>query len=208
MAKKRRAILVAFLTIALCLLIAAVGTYALFTDSVRLTTHLKAGELDITLIRTNLSTKTLDNDTGFLVANENPEDVDFSTPSTRNVFDITTDTLIVPCCSYDAEMKISNNSDVAFSWWIEVLYDDVDDIALADQLKVTVTYGNTANWSYLSSGLLIGSQTNPIGTLAKTGSASFNVKIEFVDDNAINNAAQDQYVNFDIVVHAVQATHA
>ena len=42
-------------------------------------------------------------------------------------------------------------------------------------------------------------------TLAKGDSESFTVTVEFVDDDKVNNAAQSQALNFDIVVHAVQS---
>lgn len=208
MAKRSRAILIAMITIVLCLSLVAAGTYALYTDSVNLTTHLKAGNMDITLVRTNLTTKTLSGDTGYLVEEEYADDVDFSGATDRNVFEITESTLVAPGCSFDAELTLSNRSDVAFVWWLEIKYDDSENLALADQLKVTVTTAGTPSEAALSEGLTIGSETAPTGTLAKGGSAVFNVKVEFIDDNGINNDAQSQQVDFDLIVHAVQATEA
>lgn len=208
MVKRRRAILIAMITIVLCLSLIAAGTYALYSDSVNLTTHLKSGSMDITLVRTNLKTKTLNNDTGYLVVEEYPGDVDFSAATNRNVFEVTDETLVAPGCSFDAEMTLSNRSDVAFIWWLEIKYDDTDNLALADQLKVTVTAAGTPSEALLSAGLTIGSETMPVGTLAKGGSSVFNVKVEFIDNDAVNNDAQGQQVDFDLIVHAVQATEA
>ena len=207
MVKRSRAVLIALLTIALCFSLIAAGTYALYTDSVNLTTHLVSGSMDITLKRTNLTTKTL-SDAGYLATNEYPADVDFSNTTDRNVFEITNNTLIAPGCSFDAEMTLSNASDVAFIWWIEIRYDDSENLALADQLKVTVTAAGTPSEAFLSAGLTIGSENAPVGTLAKSGSSVFNVKVEFINDNSVNNSAQGQQVDFDLIVHAVQATEA
>ena len=209
---KKRSVLLSALTLMLCLALVASGTYALFSDQVTLKNHLQAGTLDITLIRTNLKTLSLDNTTGFLVETENPEDVDFSAPTTRNVFDITDETLVVPGCVYDAEMQIKNNSDVAFGYWLEIVFDDTVDLTLAEQLKITVT---TVDGNKSISGMLdqnkglIGEEADPIGILAKTGSALFTVTVEFCDlDHSVNNNAKLTSFEFDIIVHAVQITTA
>ena len=66
MNKKMRTLLLACVTILLCVTMIAGGTYALFTDEVRLSNHLIAGDMDITLERIALNGKTLNNTTGFL----------------------------------------------------------------------------------------------------------------------------------------------
>ena len=209
---KKRSVLLSALTLMLCLALVASGTYALFSDQVTLKNHLQAGTLDITLIRTNLTTLSLDNNTGFLVQTEDGEDVDFSAPTDRNVFDITDETLIVPGCVYTAEMQIQNNSDVAFGYWLEIVFDDTVDLTLAEQLKVTVTTvdGNKSISGMLNENKgLIGEEADPIGILAKTGSALFTVTVEFSDlDHSVNNNAKLTSFEFDIIVHAVQITTA
>ena len=209
---KKRSVLLSALTLMLCLALVASGTYALFSDQVTLKNHLQAGTLDITLIRTNLTTLSLDNTTGFLVETENSEDVDFSAPTDRNVFDITDETLVVPGCVYTAEMQIQNNSDVAFGYWLEIVFDDTVDLTLAEQLKVTVT---TADGNKSISGMLnenkglIGEEADPVQILAKTGSALFTVTVEFCNlDHSVNNNAKLSSFEFDIIVHAVQITTA
>lgn len=205
MKKKRYAVWIAAITVTLCLIFLMAGTYALFTDYVKLSTHIQAGSMDITLWRTNLTTRTLDNSTGYLVDNTDETDRDFS--DTRdNVFGIVADeTLVVPGCYFDAEMKISNGCDVAFIWWVEIVLNGSTN-SLAEQLRVTVTVGTEVYSAYLSETLHLGDATTPNGTLAKNENSVFNVKVEFIDDNAVNNAAQDKTVDFDLIVHAVQAT--
>ncbi len=210
MTKKKRSVLLSVLTLVLCLALVAGGTYALFSDGVTLKNHLQAGTLDITLTRTNLVTKSLHDKTGFLVGTENPEDIDFSNPTDRNVFDITDDTLIVPGCWYSAEMQIANNSDVAFGYWLEIVFDDTANLALADQLNVKVTTAEGVTEAKLSeSAGLIGSESDPIGILAKTGSRLFTIRVEFLElEDSVNNAAKSQALDFDVIVHAVQAIEA
>ena len=207
MTKKRRSVLMSALTFMLCLALVAGGTYALFSDQVTLTTHLKAGELDITLERTNLVTKALDNSTGFLVDIIDEEDVDFSKPTVRNVFDLEETDKIVPGCSYDATMKITNNTDVAFAYWIEIIDRNYEDIILGDQLVVTIKADGYEKTVKVSEGMLVGNQSEPVAILAKGEYDNFNVVLKFLD-LANNNAAQNQSLNFDIVVHAVQVVNA
>ena len=207
MTKKRRSVLMSAVTFMLCLALVAGGTYALFSDQVTLTTHLKAGELDITLERTNLVTKALDNSTGFLVDIIDEEDVDFSKPTIRNVFDLEETDKIVPGCSYDATMKITNNTDVAFAYWIEIIDRNYEDIILGDQLVVTIKADGYEKTVKVSEGMLVGNQSEPVAILAKGEYDNFNVVLKFLD-LANNNAAQNQSLNFDIVVHAVQVVNA
>lgn len=209
MTTKKRSLILSALTLLLCLALFATGTYALFSDKVELKNHLQAGTLDITLTRTSLLKSELDNNTGFLVTKENPEDVDFSGDTKRNVFDIIKGTtLIVPGCWYSAEMQISNNSDVAFNYWLEVVFDDKDDLALADQLKVTIITKNGKTEGKLSEMVaLMSNEKKPVGILAKKGSELFTIRIDF-EDLKTNNDAKSQSLSFDVVVHAVQQTTA
>ena len=69
---------------------------------------------------------------------ENPEDVDFSGPTNRNVFDLSDGDKIVPGCKYIATLEVVNNTDVAFAYWIEIVPTGDVDIALANQLEITV----------------------------------------------------------------------
>ena len=211
MTKRKRSVLLAVMTLVLCLAMLAGGTYALFSDQVTLKNHLQAGTLDITLMRTNLKTRSLNNQTGFLVLTEDPEDVNFSEPQDRSVFDIVkNETLVVPGCWYEAEMQITNNTDVAFGYWFEIVFDDTVDLTLAEQLKITVTTvdGETSGMLSKSAGQ-IGKEDAPVGILAKTGSQLFTIKLEFCDlDHSVNNNAKGASFDFDVVVHAVQITTA
>lgn len=214
MQRKTRTILVACVTALLCVAMIAGGTYALFTDQVTMTNHLQAGTMDITLLRTNLTTKTLNSATGFLISNEYADDEDFSDPTNKNLFEIDSADMIAPGCEYNAEMQIFNNSDVAFAYWLEVVFVGTEKPELANQLRVTVTTASgTPIEAYLKDGLTVGNETNAIATLAKGAAQIFYVKVDFVDDKTAgvtfdNNNAMDNVLQFDVIVHAVQVTQA
>lgn len=217
---KKRSVLLSVLTLMLCLSLVAGGTYALFSDQVVLRNHLQAGTLDLELWRIDLVTKSLDNTTGFLVDTHNEKDIDFSDPAdlndtnaeNRNVFDIVDDTLIVPGCSYTATMEIRNNTDVAYGYWLEIVFDKTADPTLTEQLKITV---QTADATKSITGMLnvtnglLGDEGSPIEIIAKTKTAQFIVTVEFCNlDHAVNNTAKLKDLDFDIIVHAVQVTKA
>jgi predicted ribosomally synthesized peptide with SipW-like signal peptide len=221
-----RSLLISGAVVILALAIAAGMTWALFTDTITLNHHLKAGDLDITLERTKLTTKYLDNADGYLKDFTDPVLKNFSN-TTDNVFDIDEDnTLVVPGSKYVAEMKITNNSDVAFLYWVEVVYKIVDEngnvidnptadinLELGKQIELKVISAKGEAKTPLNNGLQVGSEQYPIGILETnvTGNhftENFTVSIEFVDDYVYteydNNLAKNKNVKFDLVVHAVQ----
>ena len=209
---RKRALLVSASVILLCMTIIVGMTWALFTDTQKVTNHLQAGDLSITLKRTEL-TKTTLNAQGKLVTSEpdtNP--LTFSNPTDENVFGIVEGEKIVPGTKYQASMQIENHSDVAFGYWIEIVCTDKTNGAdLAKQLKVTVNTGADASAS-VNDGLTVGSSSNYVGELIIDATAEFTVTVEFLDsfvaENNIdhNDLAQGESLSFDLVVHAVQAT--
>ena len=216
--KRKRVLLVSSSVILLCVSIILGMTWSLFTDTVTVENHLQAGDLNITLIRTKLETYSIDTNTGYLVSATNEDDVNFSNPTDKNVFDLTADTKIVPCSTYTATMEISNSqttSDVAYAYWLEVKLittglsqDEIDALKLDEQLKITIVSEAGTASKTLDEGLTVGSESAPIGTLALNDPAdTFTVTMEFVD-GANNNSAKTQKLQFDLVVHAVQVTQA
>ena len=214
MSRKMRGVLLAAVMLMLCVSLIAGGTYALFTDKVTLINHLQAGSMNVTLKRTNLTSKTLNAETGFIVSREFADDVDFTGETDKNVFEITGEELIAPGCEWNAEMQISNASDVAFGYWIEIDFIGGSGV-FAEQMKVIVTpRGATEpSESWLFDGCKVGSEEVPVSVLAKGGSQLFTVKVAFVDDKTNgtdfdNNDAMGEKVQFDLIVHAVQVTTA
>lgn len=204
---RSRAMIVSSSIILICLTVLVGMTVALFTDQEVVGNHLRAGDLNITLERTKLTSTYLTN-LGELDTIVNDEVKDFTRNVKDNVFDLN-GAVIVPQSKYTAEMRITNGSerapsDVDFAYWIEIVYNGESDVPLAEQINVTV---NTEASKRLNEGLKVGSESDPIGVLAVGESAEFTVTIEFLDlDIAVNNEAQGNDLKFDLVVHAVQYT--
>ena len=204
MDKRVRAILSSSAIILLCLIVIIGTTMALFTDKETVINHLRAGDLDVTLLRTKLISTYIDND-GYLAQYTNDVVKDFSNETSENIFALD-GAVIVPQSKYIAEMKVVNNSDVAFAYWVEIVYTGEAGVELADQLEVVI---DTEDGKTLSEGLKVGSQDNPMAVLGVGDSHSFTASVEFLDlASAINNAAQGDSVTFDLIVYAVQYTGA
>ena len=213
---QKRTLLVSAAVILLCMTIIVGMTYALFTDTTKLTNHLEAGDLKITLNRVALE-KTALNEKGFLetttVQKLGDTPVPFDKATKENVFGIVKNELIVPGSTYKATMEIANNSDVAFGYWIEIVCTNKKDGAdLAKQVKVYVD----ADSQYVGNDLkVVGADGKYIGILGVKDSETFTVTVEFEDlaydfDGSTlksdNDAAQGEKLSFDLVVYAVQIT--
>ena len=209
---RKRALLVSASVILLCMTIIVGMTWALFTDTQKVTNHLQAGDLSITLKRTELTKTTLNAQGKLVTSAPDTTTKNFSNPTDENVFGIVEGEKIVPGTKYVAKMQIENHSDVAFGYWIEIVCTDKTNGAdLAKQLKVTVNTGADASAS-VNDGLTVGSSSNYVGELIIGATAEFTVTVEFLDsfvaENNIdhNDLAQGENLSFDLVVHAVQAT--
>ncbi len=216
----KRALIVSGSMILLCTAMIIGMTFALFTDRQDVTNHLQAGDLEITLDRVGL-TKTTLNSQGYLVETvvqtDEHDPVPFSGGSKENVFGILNGEKIVPGSKFQATMRVQNNSDVAFKYWIEVVCgenvsQEAKD-ALAKQLKVTVNNGSDV----IANGLSVGENDNWVITKdIPNNEAFFTVTVEFLDSfiagNGLtyyeNDNAKNQNLTFDLVVHAVQVTNA
>ncbi len=217
MAKVFRTVALAVAAIALAAAVAVVGSYALFTDTVTVSHHLQAGKLEATLTRKTLVGNQIDA-SGYLSDYQGEKDVDFSSETKKNVFDLE-DALIVPCMYREATMELSNGGNVAFSYWIEIILTaptKPQDVALAEQLEVSVKTQNTGAGMSLTEQpikndgkkITIGSQENPVGVVELSKAQTFSVKVAFKDygdkiDNA-NNTAKGGELSFDMIVYAVQ----
>ena len=209
---RKRALLVSASVILLCMTIIVGMTWALFTDTQKVTNHLQAGDLSITLKRTELTKTTLNAQGKLVTSDPDTTTKNFSNPTDENVFGIVEGEKIVPGTKYVAKMQVENHSDVAFGYWLEIVCTDKTNGAdLAKQLKVTVNTGADASAS-VNDGLTVGSSSNYVGELIIGATAEFTVTVEFLDsfvaENNIdhNDLAQGENLSFDLVVHAVQAT--
>lgn len=231
---RKRALAISSTVVLLCMSIIVGMTWALFTDTQSITTHLQAGDLDITLKRVAL-TKTMLTNEGYLVKDkviqsETNDPVDFTNTTTfnvnKNVFNIGEGEVLVPGSKYTATMRIENHSSVAFGYWIEIVCEDPAAAGqLAEQILVTVNNGQATK---VGDGLLVGGPESDklVGKLATNknpevvtddNSDTFTVTIEFKDESftynpatgkldSVNDDAQGRSLSFDLVVYAVQLT--
>jgi predicted ribosomally synthesized peptide with SipW-like signal peptide len=191
-------------------------TWALFTDTQTVSNHLQAGDLKITLKRTELTKTTLDAKGKLVTSAPDTDPLTFSNPTTENVFGILENEKIVPGTKYVAQMQLENHSDVAFGYWIEIVCSDkTSGEDLAKQLKVTVNTETDVE-STVSDGLKIGSDKNFVDVLEIGENGTFTVAVEFVDEGysfvdgvltSKNDAAKTENLTFDLVVYAIQATN-
>lgn len=212
MTKRMKTLMLSGMTIVLCVMIMVAGSFALFTQNSKNTTHLVAGELNAKLERVALTTTKL-NSKGYLVTEEEQTSqdtpVDFTGETTDNVFGLEDGELIVPCTVLSATMQLSNDGDVAFGYYIAIVaHEGYETTELAKQIKVSVTDagGNElAASQYLSDGLTIGSNTDFIAVVENNQTATFTVTITF-EDRTDNNKAQNAETIFDLLVYATQET--
>ena len=202
MSNKKRILITSFSVIILCLCILVGVSYSLFTDTEQVTNHLNSGDLDITLERTKLEYSTL-NSQGYLQIQTNYDLIDFTNDKKENIFGLLEEELIAPGSYYEATLKLSNKSTVAFDYTIEIVLNSVAN-DFAEQLKVYLDGDKDGKLlSEISSGnkyILKG--TAPVEVNKST---EFTVKVAFVHDKN-NNAAQDSTISFDLVVTATQTT--
>ena len=204
---KVRTLLVACVMIMLCAAMIVGGTYALWSDNVTVENHLTSGTLQVKLERISLTKTYLDDETGYLVtAGPDTTIVDFTDTNTAddNVFGIE-DEKVVPCSEYEAKLRLTNNGDVAFTYDVIIKLNSASN-ALAKQLKVYIDGEDkgTLDQYAVDGKAVISTQTMAKNDVAK----EFTVKIQFINDNDINNDAQDKEVKFDLLVNAVQKTSA
>jgi len=204
---KVRTLLVACVMIMLCAAMIVGGTYALWSDNVTVENHLTSGTLQVKLERISLTKTYLDDETGYLVtAGPDTTIVDFTDTNTAddNVFGIE-DEKVVPCSEYEAKLRLTNNGDVAFTYDVIIKLNSASN-ALAEQLKV---YIDGEDKGTLDQYAVDGKAVISTQTMAKNDTAKeFTVKIQFINDDDINNDAQDKEVKFDLLVNAVQKTSA
>lgn len=218
MAKKRRTLVLAYVTLALSMATMVGGSYALFTDQEQGKVHLEAGTLSATLTRTAHTARAYDPTVGYFVdKSASNESVDFTDNETDNVFGLEEGMLIVPTCTFSATMKISNDDVLPFDYYIGIVLAkedangatiDYSKMYLDDQIEVSISVENgTPITQRLTGDFTVGSAAAPISRLANGEAQSFTITVTFVDE-AGNNDAQGETLDFDLVVYAVQNTES
>jgi len=213
--KSRKTLIGSVIIIIICLAIIAGVAYALLADSIDTRAHLRAGALDVILIRTNLEYKVLD-ENGRLTVYEDMNDFDFTEDVSDNVFGISESVRIAPNSYFDATFTVGHGeeSNVAFDYKVGIDLNGTSN-DLAEQVKVIVTGPNNVTVTKMLSDFNDGA-TVAVGTIdAHAPSQNFNVRVEFIDDEATgqlldsnkvidNDLTQSQTVAFDLYVKANQ----
>lgn len=204
MAKKQRILVLSLVTVMLALAVVVAATYALFSETVTIHNHLQAGTLKVQLYRTSLTTNLLD-DEGKLTVKTTTGDKEF-TDNSENLFDLGANDVLVPTSSVSADMELRNSGDVAVGYYVQLVITDGEDTALAQQLKLTVTAPGKTATAAVKDGLMVGSASNYIATVAKGAVGEFTVTVEFENkENSVNNQAKTEGLSFDLIVYAIQA---
>ena len=216
---RKRSLIVSGAVVLLCLTVIVGMTFALFTDTQKVTNHLQAGDLKITLKRIELLKTTLDGN-GYLYTPDKPDTTvkNFTNPTDENVFNIEYDAdgnaveKFVPGSEYSAKMLIENNSDVAFGYWIEIVCTDgTEKEDLASQVKVYVNGEDET----IANNLKVGDDKNFVGVVETGKSETFTVTVKFVDESysykdgkltSKNDSAKGDDLKFDLIVYAIQQT--
>lgn len=202
---RKRMLLVSSAVILLCMIIIVGMTFSLFTDSKKVYNHLKAGDLEVTLKRTYLEYRILDTD-GKLYTTKVEDDVNFTMSTIDNVFGIDSKNIrIAPGSYFKVDMQVINVGDVAFTYDVGIMLTGEAN-ALSDQLVVTVTFANGTKVTKKLSEMVNGVTIQSGELLRGSNSQTFSVEVVFIDDDSVNNAAQAQVAEFDLIVSAIQAT--
>ena len=213
MGKSIRTVLVAAMTACLCLVLIIGGTYALFSDSVTVNSHLAAGRLKVGLDMVGYQECVLGNDGTLVVGDYEEKNIDLTSTTTDDITIFNAEK-VVPGCWYEATLELSNSGDVAFDYGIRMLWDGENATesqkALAEQMQITVTEGDTQLAEFmLSEYETAGSSQNGdilLGYMLKGDAAkTIVVRAEFIDDEN-NNVAQLSSVSFDLQIYATQKT--
>ena len=203
--KRRSKIILVVIALVLCCVASVIGaTYGLLYETFSTRNHLIAGSLKVTLVRQRLISKNIDSN-GNMRSVIDDSVKDFTSSTQDNIFGIGTDTLLVPGSSFTAEMNIGNNGNVAFYYYVEVIFNSViSDSEFASMLKFSVESANgVKKETLIKDGLTLGENDQGLGLVQVGASESFTVKLEFLDDDK-NNNVENKFVIFDLLVHVEQ----
>ncbi len=153
MEKRTKTLLLSILTLCICTALVVGGTFALFSDSVKVNNHLSAGNLDVGLYRTSYKEYVL-NDKGLMVERDGEDDPKFDerlplvgeNGSDKELFIVSK---AVPTSWYQATMEVSNQGSTAFDYGVRILWTDTtdetaddyckNDEIIASQIRITIT---------------------------------------------------------------------
>lgn len=179
----------------------AIGaTYALFSDSATVNSHIQAGTLQVGFKRTALVGTKID-ETGSVVDFTNNDVIDLK-ESEDDIFAFES---AVPTLYQEATLEVENLGTLAFNYSIKFDENVISNYGLEDQLYVTVTHEDKVITEGKLGDLLAQDELTPIDTLAAGSKDTFNVKVEFLDHELNNNVKADE-LTFDFTLYCEQIT--
>ena len=205
---KNRIIVLVVALVLFCFALAIGVTYGLYDETMSTQTHLVAGSLKATLERVKLTTYNVDSSGNFTYVVDDKVK-NFSTNTEDCIFGINAGTVAVPGSTFTADMRIANNGDVAFYYYLETFCNAlVSDQTFASMLELTVL-SERGIWRtvHLSDGLTLGDEDEAIGSVDAGEADTFTVTLKFLDESG-NNNVESKFVLFDLCVHAVQKVNA
>jgi predicted ribosomally synthesized peptide with SipW-like signal peptide len=202
----KRAVLVSLAVILLCMTLIIGVSLALFTDTETVRTHLRAGDLDVTLTRTGLEYSIVNAD-GELEKTVVSDPYEFTGSGTENVFGAgIKEARIIPGSYFKVDMEIGNNGNVAFVYDVGIQLLGESN-SLAAQLEVTVTRPGQEPVKHTLDEMINGVTVFGGEMFVGDEPQTFTVEVNFVKrDDVVNNLAQTQVAEFDLIVSATQST--
>lgn len=225
MSKKSKVIVGSLMGIAFAGFFVTLSTFAVFSDTSNISNHIIAENIDVTLKRTNLeytyyndgSVSTKTDDTIYSFSGDEHNDDSIFADIKEDEHDVQ---YFAPSLYRTATMELSTESNVAYTYTLGFKFTEGFEQSedLGKQIKVTVTPKDLTSTSFtlneLTSEKKIEGQDGAGLTIFKaSGSTTFDVKIEFLNDAdpnsglevGDNNKAEGKEVKFDMTVYAVQS---
>ena len=118
-----KSMIMAIVTLLICIGIITAGTFALFTDSMLVENHLEAGTLDVTLKRIHLEKTALDATGSLYEYPDDTREIDYTDKNTENVLGLKEGEIIVPGLDCRAKLKIAGGpkNNIAFKYIVKLV---------------------------------------------------------------------------------------
>ncbi len=203
--KGKKTLLLALSALCLCTLLAVGGTYALFTGEVTYNHVISAGKLTVAFDELSSKVYELDPNTGLMRTREittTPIDLTQNTSTVElNGF--------VPHSYYETKLEIGNEGTTAFNYKINyaVTATNEADQRLKEQIKVTLTDVTNASAPvevYKKTLSEAEIYDTDISYLTVNSAKQYTVRFEFVNNDSVNNAAQEGSIIIMIKLYATQ----
>ncbi len=209
--KGKKTLLLSLATLCICTVLAVGGTYSLFTGEVTYNHVISAGKLKVEFKELSHTVNALD-ENGYMKAATTTHTTakDLTATHSPIVLD-----KFVPQGYYETTLAVGNDGDTAFDYKLK--FDVSTDgrtpsLELAEQIMVTITDVTVAGSPEVKKYIpLTQAQAldESFGTLVATpeganDTRTYTVRFEFVDNDTINNSAQEGSVSIAVMLHATQ----